>query len=121
MTTREQTRQYRENNTRYLATFAANGNEPTDEQMKTARALISRLCRFGLANGNFDESETADNANSRYRIRKSEQLYNRGLKLSNDIEQFTGGRANISGWSMFCVNIHDKDGRTIARPQYFDY
>lgn len=128
MTTREEVRQYRRNNIGYLAKAMVGNDEVKATDYAIAEKLYTRLTRYALANGKFDESETEFNVNNKDRRIKELALQGRYNAIKNDVERLSFGLVTLSPVSMYHVCFCDKKKadktgaiHEIASPVFFEY
>ena len=81
-------------------------DEVSEEQYEKAYDLLNRCTRWAIAQMRFDESETAENWNSRYRKHQEELLDKRCEKLSEELREY-GCVINCGGY--FCQNVNRYD------------
>jgi hypothetical protein len=82
----------------------------TEEAYEKAYDLLNRCTRWALAQMRFDESETAENCNSRYRKHQGELLDRRYERLSAELEPYG---CRIMNLGYFSQDVYQVDERNL--------
>ena len=81
-------------------------DEVSDEQYDKAYSLLNRCTRWAIAQMRHDETETAENCNSLWRIREEKRLDSRFEKLSEELKEY-GCIIACCGYT--CQNVYPYD------------